>query len=108
LEVPEKAYEIGPMIKRIHDRLEGSICVIGIQKKIGQLLGRGQDFSMEKSRLYVSMEYGKAEIISCKNFKENEMIKGNPRGYSCRYKLVNGCKIIKQQPGWTYQTKETK
>lgn len=108
LEAPEEAYKIGPMIKRLHDRLEGAICVLAIQKKIGQDLGRGAEFSMEKARLYVSLDYGKAKIISCKNFKENETINGNPRGYSCRYKLVNGCKILKQPPGWANETKETK
>jgi molybdopterin/thiamine biosynthesis adenylyltransferase len=109
LEAPEEAYRIGPMIKRIHDRLEGSICVIGLQKKIGQDLGRGAEFSMEKARLYVSLDYQKAKIISCKNFKENEIIKGNPRGYSTKYKLVNGCKIIKSIQGWTIliENKET-
>jgi hypothetical protein len=109
LEAPEEAYRIGPMIKRIHDRLEGSICVIGLQKKIGQDLGRGAEFSMEKARLYVSLDYQKAKIISCKNFKENEIIRGNPRGYSTKYKLVNGCKIIKSAQGWTspIENKET-
>jgi hypothetical protein len=106
LEAPEEAYKIGPMIKRLHDRLEGAICIMAIQKKIGQDLGRGAEFSMEKARLYVSLDYGKAKIISCKNFKENEIIKGNPRGYSCRYKLFNGCKILKQPPGWANETKE--
>jgi hypothetical protein len=101
LEAPDEVWKIGPMIKKIHQSLNGAICVIGIQKKIGQDLGRGAEFSMEKARLYVSLDFGKAKIISCKNFKENEIISGNPRGYSCTYKLVNGCKILKQQPGWT-------
>jgi hypothetical protein len=101
LEAPDEVWKIGPMIKKIYDALKGAICIIGIQKKIGQDLGRGAEFSMEKARLYVSLEYGKAKIVSCKNFKDNEVIKGNPRGYTCQYKLVNGCKILKQPPGWT-------
>lgn len=108
LEVPERIWEIGGMIRKIHDRLDGALCVIGLQKKIGQDLGRGAEFSMEKARLYVSLEYGNAKIISCKNFKENDLIKGNPRGYTCKYKLVNGCKIIKQSPGWTSQIEKEK
>jgi hypothetical protein len=101
LEAPEEAFRIGPMIKRIHDSLDGALCIMGLQKKIGQDLGRGAEFSMEKARLYVSLNYGRAKIISCKNFKQNELITGNPRGYTCTYKLVNGCKILKQPPGWT-------
>jgi cell division protease FtsH len=48
-----------------------------------------------------AMDFGKSKIISCKNFKENDIIRGNPRGYTTQYKLVNGCKIIKSQQGWT-------
>ena len=106
LEAPEKLWEIGVYIQKIHERLDGAIAVIAIQKKIGQDLGRGAEFGMEKARLYVSLDYGKAKIISCKNFKENETIKGNPRGYSTNYKLVNGCKIIRSRSGWTSTTKE--
>jgi hypothetical protein len=108
LEAPEEAYRIGPMIKRIHDRLDGSICVIGLQKKIGQDLGRGAEYSMEKARLYISMDFGNAKIVSCKNFKENQVIEGNPRGYTTKYKLVNGCKIIKTPPGWTSPVEKEK
>jgi hypothetical protein len=101
LEAPDKLWEIGSFIRKIHDKLNGSLCVIGIQKKIGQDLGRGAEFSMEKARLYISLEYGKAKIISCKNFKDNELIRGNPRGYTTNYKVVNGSRIMKVQPGWT-------
>ena len=101
LEVPDEAFRIGPIIKKIHEKLDGALCVIGIQKKINQDLGRGAEFSLEKARLYLSLDYGKAKIISCKNFKDNEIIKGNPRGYTTTYKLVNGCKIIRSQSGWT-------
>lgn len=108
LEAPDEVWKIGQAIRKIHDKLEGSICLIGIQKKTGQDLGRGAEFSMEKARLYVSLEYGNAKIISCKNFKENDLIKGSPRGYSCKYKLVNGCRIVKQPPGWASQLEEKK
>jgi hypothetical protein len=100
LESPDEAFKVGPMIRKIHEKLDGAICVIGIQKKINAPLGRGAEFSMEKSRLYIAMDYGRAVITSCKNFKENDIITGNPRGYTCRYKLVNGCKIMRQPPGW--------
>lgn len=106
LEAPDEAYKIGPIIKKIHDKLEGAICVIGIQKKINQALGRGAEYSMEKARLYLSMDFGRAKIISCKNFKENDIINGNPRGYTTQYKLVNGCKIIKSPQGWTSPSAE--
>lgn len=108
LEAPDEVWKIGSYIKKIHERLDGAICVVGIQKKINQDLGRGAEFSMEKSRLYVSLDYGRAKIVSCKNFKQNELIQGSPRGYTTKYKLVNGCRIIKTPPGWTSEIKKEK
>ena len=99
LEVPEEVWKVGSWIQKIHSRLDGAVCVIALQKKIGVDLGRGAEFSMEKARLYVSLDYGKAKIISCKNFKPDSPI-GNPRGYECKFKLVGGSKIIKDNQGW--------
>jgi hypothetical protein len=106
MEAPDEVWKIGGWIKRIHSKLSGALAVIAIQKKIGQDLGRGAEFSMEKARLYISLDYGKAKIISCKNFKPENSI-GNPRGYQCNYKLVDGCKI-KKDSSWTHQIKENK
>jgi len=102
LEAPDDVWKVGGWIKKIHERLDDAICVIAIQKKGGQDLGRGAEFSIEKARLYVSLDYGKAKIISCKNFRIESPI-GNPRGYSCKYKLVQGSRIIKDTP-WTLLT----
>jgi len=106
LEAPDEVWKIGGWIKKIHSKLNGALAVIAIQKKIGQDLGRGAEFSMEKARLYVSLDYGKAKIISCKNFKPESPM-GNPRGYQCNFKLVDGCKIKKDSP-WIHQIKEKK
>ena len=106
LEAPDEVWKIGGWIKKIHSKLNGALAIIAIQKKIGQDLGRGAEFSMEKARLYVSLDYGKAKIISCKNFRPESPI-GNPRGYQCNFKLIDGCKIKKDSP-WTHQVKEDK
>jgi len=106
LEAPDEVWKIGGWIKKIHSKLDGALAVIAIQKKIGQDLGRGAEFSMEKARLYVSLDYGKAKIISCKNFRPESPI-GNPRGYQCNFKLIDGCRIKKDTP-WIHQTKEKK
>jgi hypothetical protein len=101
LEVVDEFWKVAATIQKIHQKLNGALCVIAIQKNPKADLGRGGAFSLEKARLYVSLDYQFAKIVSCKNFKENGLIQGNPRGYTCQYKLVNGCKIIKQPPGWT-------
>lgn len=101
LEVTDEFWKVAVMMQQIHRKLDGALCVIGLQKNPKVDLGRGGAFSLEKARLYVSLDHGKAKIISCKNFKDNDMIQGNPRGYQCRYKLISGCRIEKQYPGWT-------
>ena len=100
LEVPDDIWKIGSWIQKIHAKLDGAVCVIGLQKKIGAMLGRGAEFSMEKARLYISMDYNIATIVSCKNFRPDNPI-GNPRGYKCAYKMVMGAKILKDHTrGW--------
>lgn len=101
LEVVDEFWKVAATIQKIHQKLDGALCVVAIQKNPKADLGRGGAFSLEKARLYVSLDYQSAKIISCKNFKENDIIQGNPRGYTCKYKLVSGCRIIKQAPGWT-------
>uniref|UniRef100_A0A6M3L2B7 Putative bifunctional DNA primase/polymerase n=1 Tax=viral metagenome TaxID=1070528 RepID=A0A6M3L2B7_9ZZZZ len=100
LEAPDEVWKVGSWIQKIHAKLDGAICMIGLQKKIGVELGRGAEFSMEKARLYISLDYGRAKIISCKNFLKDSPI-GNPRGYQCFFKLVGGVKLIKDRHlGW--------
>jgi hypothetical protein len=85
------------------------MCVIGLQKNPHVDLGRGGAFSLEKARLYLSLDYQKAKIVSCKNFKENDIIEGNPRGYICKFTLAQGCIIKRQPPGWVSpEQQETK
>lgn len=101
LEVVDEFWKVAKSIQDIHKKLDGALAVIAIQKNPKAELGRGGAFSLEKARLYISLDYNVAKIVSCKNFKENLLIQGNPRGYTCRYKLVQGCQIQRQHPGWT-------
>ena len=57
LEIHDNFYEIAKHIRAIHEKLGDGVAVIAIQKKNGERLGRGADFSMEKARLYISMDY---------------------------------------------------
>ena len=100
LEVVDEFWKVAATIQKIHQKLNGALCVIGLQKNPHVDLGRGGAFSLEKARLYLSLDYQAAKIVSCKNFKENDIIQGNPRGYTCKYTLANGCHIKRQPPGW--------
>ena len=100
IEIHDSFYKIAEQIKKIHDKLKGALAVIALQKNKGVELGRGGSFSLEKARLYLSLDRGVAKIISAKNFKPESPI-GNPAGYKCNYKLVGGAKIIKDHNrGW--------
>lgn len=61
LEVHDNFYEIAKPIRKIHEKLGDAICFIGLQMKVGSSLGRGGDFSAEKARLYLTMDYNAEE-----------------------------------------------
>ena len=95
LEIYDNFYTIGTDIKKIYDKLKNGIAIIAIQKKRGEELGRGSDFTLEKSRLYITLErqykeYGKCKIIKAKNWRIDE----NPNQKEFRFDLLQGCKFI--------------
>lgn len=95
LEVTDEFWKIAETIRQIHEKLKDGIAVIGLQKADGKKVGRGGDFSREKARLYVSLDYvpefksNRIEIVDAKAWRTDI----NPRGMVRRYKLVRGCKF---------------
>ena len=107
LEVTDQFWLISKDMQKIHEQLKGALAVIAIQKDPGRSLGRGASFSLEKARLYVTLDYGKAKIVSCKNWLEDNPLGNSPRGYECRYSIFNGSEIRKKSPGWNRAGEET-
>jgi hypothetical protein len=91
LEVTKDFYEIGGDIKDIFDRLNKGIAIIALQKKTGTDFGRGGEFTLEKPRLYLSMEGGQLKIVKGKNWSNPTI---NPNNMTWKFKLINGCKFI--------------
>jgi hypothetical protein len=91
LEVTDNFYLVSSELKAIHDKLKTGIAIITLQKKRGAELGRGAEFSLEKPRLYLSMDNGKLTIIKAKNWSKEGQ---NPNGMTFNFKLVNGTKFI--------------
>ena len=95
LEIHENFYEIGKHIRKIHEKLGDSICIIAIQMKAGADLGRGGDFSAEKSRLYLTMDFvpsalkTRVTIYDAKEPRHEE----NVRGMFQMVKIINGCTL---------------
>lgn len=99
LEPPsEKVFIVGDWIKAINDKLKEGLCFIGLQKKFGADLARGQEFSIERSRLYISLDHDSSKkpyqntvkIIDAKAWRGDS----SPKGLSCGYKLINAHKYI--------------
>lgn len=84
-------YRIAEEMRTIFDRLNKGLAIVALQKKKGAELGRGAEFSLEKPRLYLSMETGTLKIIKAKNWAvEGE----NPNGVEFQFKLINGATFI--------------
>jgi hypothetical protein len=100
-EIGDNFYRIGEEFRKIHDKLRNGICIVALQKrppmrsKGGKVysdeLGRGGSFSLEKPRLYLSMDSGKLKIVKAKLWKQPEI---NPNGWEYEFKLAAGCRFV--------------
>jgi hypothetical protein len=91
LEITEDFFKIGGEIKDIFDRLGKGIAIIALQKKKGSDIGRGGDFTLEKPRLYMSMQPGELKIVKGKNWANPQI---NPNNMTWKFKLVQGCRFL--------------
>jgi len=93
LEVHENFYEIAKPIRKIHEKLGDSLCFIGVQMRAGATLGRGGDFSAEKARLYLTMDYQESERkskVTIYDAKEPRPPHESVRGMWRMTKILNG------------------
>jgi hypothetical protein len=103
LEVHDEFYIIARRLKEIHDKLQGGIAVVGLQKNPGSDVGLGGWRSMEVTRLALALDFGKCKITKAKNWVDKDK---NPNGWIMDFKLVNGCQIIASQKGWYRDAKQ--
>lgn len=91
MEITKDHYLVAEKIKQIFDKLTSGVAVIALQKRPGDDLGRGGVASLEKPRLYLSMEKGRIKIIKAKNWTDPTH---NPNGLVREYRLRHGCEFI--------------
>jgi hypothetical protein len=96
LQIHDDFYRIGGLLTRIHDKLDGAICIVGLQKNPGSETGLGGYRMLEVTRLAIALEFGKVKIIKAKNFRDPE---NNPNGKYKNFSLIDGC-VIKSPHNW--------
>ncbi|MBI9080424.1 MAG: hypothetical protein JEY79_11870 [Pseudodesulfovibrio sp.] len=98
---------IGKKIEAIHNELQDGIAVICLQKKKGEDLARGGDFTLEKARLALSLFYdGHANYIRITKCKF-PVSYPNPQGQEIDFKIQTGATLVPIEGcGWAFVTKE--
>jgi len=95
LEISGEFWDISGKLREIHERLGKGIAIIALQKSRGKTFGRGDTFSAEKPRLYLSVSNDypghRVEIAKVKGWPDGIE---NPNGLARKFKLVKGCRLI--------------
>ncbi len=96
LEITTDFWKVAQYIQEIHRKLKDGIAVIALQKSEGKDTGRGGDFSKEKSRLYLSLDYLRDQKVNCIKITDAKSWRTdkNPRGMYRNYKLVKGSRFM--------------
>jgi len=98
LEVTTDFWKVAAYLQDIHKKLKDGIALVALQKSMGKGAGRGGDFSMEKARLYLTLDYLKGQnrnrltIADAKAWRTDR----NPRGMTLDYKLARGSRFVEQ------------
>ena len=95
LEIHDKFYEIGKPIRAIHEKLQDGIAIVAIQMRAGASIGRGGDFSKEKARLYLAMDYVAERQCSKITIEELKAPKNEDgyKGWQRHIKIINGSRL---------------
>lgn len=100
LEIHENFYEIGKPIKQIWEKLKDGVAIIAIQMKAGGTTARGGDFTKEKARLYLAMDFIAAEsctkitIIDAKS--PTNLYSDGVKNWTRKVKIIGGSRFSYQ------------
>lgn len=91
LEVHDQFWRISAELAAIHDALKGAVCVVCIQKSLGErATGVGGSFSLHKPRLALALRRNEIEIVKAKNWVDPRV---NPNGLIRSFVLENGVRF---------------
>ena len=90
LEMTTDIYMVNTYLTEISHKIGDGIAIVALQKKIDAPFGRGQEFGLEKPKLYLSLDAGKITIVKGKSWA----IRGvNPNGLTATFQIEDGCKF---------------
>jgi len=93
LDVTDEFWKVATTIKQIHERLDRGICIIALQKKDKSPYARGGEGTLEKSRLYVTLDHedfgGRITIVKAKSYRTE----ANPNGMVRMYHIEKGSRF---------------
>lgn len=102
LDVTDEFWKVGTYIKDIFDKLDQGIALIALQKNPEKEYGRGGAMSIEKARLYITIDPGKLKLVKAKNWRTDV----NPNGLFKTFKLIKGCNFKETCNGWQKDAKD--
>jgi hypothetical protein len=80
-------YKIGDNIRKIYEKLDSGIALISLQMDRGAKFAWGGQKTLDKARLYITLDNNQLTIVKGKNRASTV----NPNGLVRPFKLVNGC-----------------
>ena len=86
----DEFYKVGGMIRDIFEKLENGIAIIALQKNRFADYWLGGERSVEKARLYLTMQPGELKIMKAKSWATSV----NPNHMAIQFKLIGGCHFI--------------
>ena len=96
MELTEDVYKVNTYLTELTHVIGNGVVIVAVQKKIGALMGRGQEFSLEKPRLYLSLDEGKIKIAKGKHWAQKNY---NPSGLERFFSIEGGAYFI-PSTGW--------
>ncbi len=90
LEMTDELYRVNEHLTAISRRIGSGLAVVALQKKEGVRLGRGQEFGLEKPKLYLSMDRGRLSIVKGKSWADPDI---DPNGLSVLFRITGGCRF---------------
>lgn len=97
LEVHEAFYKVAQAIAEMYEKLNTGILLVCLQKSFHQKLGRGAEFSLEKARLYVTLDWSQKERCGVARIVDAKfpVIPEQPaRGMTRKYTLIAGSRFF--------------